>query len=148
MAAPRGAAAIARDWLDAMNAHRAPRLRAMLADDFAWDAGAAPPRGPDDAVTTWCAWFERLPDLVFEPLHELGHEEWAIRLLRLHATQRVAPSAVFTPRPGTDFAATRRIDLAGCAVFTVRADRITRLWTYWDESALRPATRANAHADF
>ena len=41
------------------------------------------------------------------------------------------------PRPDAPLTTTRPIDLPGCAVLTICAGQVTRLWTYWNESALR-----------
>lgn len=160
MAGGHTTAATARAWLAGMNAHDAPALRALLAEDFAWSDGPSPPFGaiaqrpagdPGRAASLliWQDWFAATPDLVFEPVRELDGEDWSIRQLRLRGTQRCVPSALFTPRPASTLAATRSIDLPGCAVLTIRAGRITQLWTYWNEQALRgPTALPHAFADF
>lgn len=154
------AATTARAWLAAMNTHDAAALRALLAEDFAWSDGPAS-RGSACtarracgldraavALLTWQDWFAATPDLAFELIRELECGNWSIQQLRLHGTQRAAPSALFTPRPSAT-PSTRPIDLPGCAVLMTRANHITRLWTYWDEAVLRrPPTLPHPQADF
>lgn len=154
------AATTARAWLAAMNAHDAAALCALLAEDFAWSDRPASPTntsavrlafGHDRAaaVLAWQDWFAATPDLAFELIRELDCEDWSIQQLRLHGTQHGAPSAIFTPRPRATLAAPRALDLPGCAVLTIRAGHITRLWTYWDETVLRRATTLpHPQADF
>lgn len=150
-------ARIARAWLDAMNAHDVPALRVLLAEDFLWlDAApflAGPKwsrfRGGDAsasaAVDLWEQWFAAMPGLALRVVRELDGQDWAIRQLRIRG-MRAGKSEAAPPTVALD--ADTFVDEPGCAILTLRAERITQLWLYRNALRVRTPALGRPHADF
>ncbi len=131
-----------------MNSRDAARLRTLLADVFAWESAGTAACGPEQAVRAWHAWFTYVPDLRLDPMQARSRGDWSIQQLRLRGTHRSRETGAFTSHPNRANTIEARFDLPGCAVHAVRGGHITRLWTYWDETALRRSGATPPHADY
>jgi steroid delta-isomerase-like uncharacterized protein len=128
-------AAIMQRWFDAVNAHDADRLAALLDDGLVWEASRT--SGVRATTAAWSALFSAFPDLRLESEQVLVQGDFVIARWRMTGTH-LADFALTGPEgPLRPVAATnRRIDLPGCSVSELQNGRIVRCWMYRDIATL------------
>jgi steroid delta-isomerase-like uncharacterized protein len=128
-------AAIMQRWFDAVNAHDADRLAALLDDGLVWEASRT--SGVRATAAAWSALFSAFPDLRLESEQVLVQGDFVIARWRMTGTH-LSDFALTGPEgPLRPVAATnRRIDLPGCSVSELQNGRIVRCWMYRDIATL------------
>ena len=128
---------IAKQWIDAINAHDPVAIQAALAEEFIWELGGSSTSGASVSSEAWRLWFVGFPDFSFETLQMVSEGDLVVSQLRMRGThdgdfQFRGTNSLEKPLPATG----RAFDLPGCAVHKVQSGKIVHLWAYWDTATL------------
>ncbi len=128
---------VAREWIDAVNAHDPERIRAVLHHDFVWELGGSSTASADASAEAWRMWFRGFPDFQFEVVRMLGGNDVIVLQLRMRGTHTGEFRFRGTQSMEKPLLPTNNLfELPGCAVHQVVSNKIKRLWAYWDTATL------------
>lgn len=115
---------------EAMNAQALDPYAATFTEDVVWEGDhlPAPVNGPAAAAQTMGMFITAFPDLRFEVEREFASGDQGAVCWRVTGTHR----GDFAGIPPTG----RQIEYHACAIFQVREDKISRIWTYVDTGLL------------
>jgi steroid delta-isomerase-like uncharacterized protein len=123
---------VARENVDAFNAHDEARLRATYADDVVQDVPGDRIEGGDRATAYVAMWLRAFPDARQTIVKELASGDWVVQEFTVAGTHTETLAAPDGEVPATN----RPVTTRGVQVLRVQGGRIVEEHVYFDELQL------------
>jgi steroid delta-isomerase-like uncharacterized protein len=120
---------VAKEVVDAFNAHDADRIRALYADNAKFEAPGGVSGGADEAASYTMGWLNAFPDATATVRSELIDGDWIVHELEFSGTHKQPLSGPGGTIPATGKQATTR----GIDAIRVSGGKIVEEHLYFDQ---------------